>query len=161
MVDQAPLWLYQVWLLRNLPHSFLSYVCAHLILNHLASPFSDSIPLFGYRRRSYLFLSGLLGAISWSLMATVVSSKYSAASSILLGSFSVAFSDVVSAKCKPNILLSTSTYLRLSFILIISNIKWFIFHLFRSLLFSIHWSDNMHQLFHVSFSIVISMLVIS
>ena len=56
-------------------------------------------------------------------MATVVSSKYSAASSILLGSLSVAFSDVVSAKCKPNILLSTSTYLRLSFILIISNIK--------------------------------------
>ncbi|ONM27711.1 Biopterin transport-related protein BT1 [Zea mays] len=58
---------------------------------------SDSIPLFGYRRRSYLFLSGLLGALSWSLMATVVSSKYSAASSILLGSLSVAFSDVVSA----------------------------------------------------------------
>ncbi|PWZ04278.1 Folate-biopterin transporter 1, chloroplastic [Zea mays] len=56
---------------------------------------SDSIPLFGYRRRSYLFLSGLLGALSWSLMATVVSSKYSAASSILLGSLSVAFSDVV------------------------------------------------------------------
>ncbi|OEL31313.1 Folate-biopterin transporter 1, chloroplastic [Dichanthelium oligosanthes] len=56
---------------------------------------SDSIPLFGYRRRSYLFLSGLLGALSWTLMATVVSSKYSAASSILLGSLSVAFSDVV------------------------------------------------------------------
>ncbi|KAL5657019.1 hypothetical protein ACJX0J_030182, partial [Zea mays] len=56
---------------------------------------SDSIPLFGYRRRSYLFLSGLLGALSWSLMATVVSSKYSAAFSILLGSLSVAFSDVV------------------------------------------------------------------
>ena len=159
MVGQAPLWLYQVW--WNLPHWFLSYVCVNLILNPLPLPFSDSIPLFGYRRRSYLFLSGLLGAFSWSLMATVVSSKYSAASSILLGSLSVAFSDVVSAKCKPNILLSTSTYLRLSFILIISNIKWFIFHLFRSLLFSIHWSDNMHQLFHVSFSIVISMLVIS
>ncbi|CAN6203136.1 unnamed protein product [Urochloa humidicola] len=56
---------------------------------------SDSIPLFGYRRRSYLFLSGLLGALSWTLMATVVSSKYTAASSILLGSLSVAFSDVV------------------------------------------------------------------
>ncbi|KAF8713525.1 hypothetical protein HU200_028208 [Digitaria exilis] len=38
---------------------------------------------------------GLLGAFSWTLMATVVSSKYSAASSILLGSLSVAFSDVV------------------------------------------------------------------
>lgn len=56
---------------------------------------SDSVPLFGYRRRSYLVLSGLLGALSWSLMATFVDSKYSAAFSILLGSFSVAFSDVV------------------------------------------------------------------
>ncbi|XVE81638.1 hypothetical protein DITRI_Ditri15bG0081200 [Diplodiscus trichospermus] len=56
---------------------------------------SDSIPLFGYRRRSYLFLSGLLGAFSWSLMATFVDSKYGAAFCILLGSLSVAFSDVV------------------------------------------------------------------
>lgn len=57
---------------------------------------SDSVPLFGYRRRSYLVLSGLLGAFSWSLMAGFVDSKYSAASCILLGSLSVAFSDVVS-----------------------------------------------------------------
>ncbi|CAL9773835.1 unnamed protein product [Musa acuminata subsp. burmannicoides] len=56
---------------------------------------SDSFPLFGYRRRSYLFLSGLLGALSWSLMAMFVDSKYSAGLCILLGSLSVAFSDVV------------------------------------------------------------------
>ncbi|XP_056695977.1 folate-biopterin transporter 1, chloroplastic isoform X2 [Spinacia oleracea] len=56
---------------------------------------SDSIPLFGYRRRSYLVLSGLLGAFSWTLMATIVDSKYNAAFCILLGSLSVAFSDVV------------------------------------------------------------------
>jgi folate/biopterin transporter len=56
---------------------------------------SDSFPLFGYRRRSYLVLSGLLGALSWGLMATFVDGKYGAAFSILLGSFSVAFSDVV------------------------------------------------------------------
>ncbi|CAL9235209.1 unnamed protein product [Arabidopsis halleri] len=56
---------------------------------------SDSVPLFGYRRRSYLVLSGLLGAFSWSLMASFVDSKYSAAFCILLGSLSVAFSDVV------------------------------------------------------------------
>ncbi|KAG2401461.1 Folate-biopterin transporter [Vigna angularis] len=55
---------------------------------------SDSVPLFGYRRRSYLVLSGLFGALSWSLMATFVDNKYSAAFCILLGSFSVAFSDV-------------------------------------------------------------------
>ncbi|KAL1806523.1 hypothetical protein ACET3Z_029591 [Daucus carota] len=56
---------------------------------------SDSVPLFGYRRRSYLILSGLLGALSWSLMATLVDGKYAAAFSILMGSLSVAFSDVV------------------------------------------------------------------
>lgn len=56
---------------------------------------SDSIPLFGYRRRSYLFLSGILGALSWSLMATIVDDKYSAALSIVLGSLAVAVSDVV------------------------------------------------------------------
>ncbi|XP_068635040.1 folate-biopterin transporter 1, chloroplastic [Aristolochia californica] len=56
---------------------------------------SDSFPLLGYRRRSYLVLSGLLGAFSWSLMATFVDSKYGAAFCILLGSLSVAFSDVV------------------------------------------------------------------
>ncbi|CAN6297471.1 unnamed protein product, partial [Urochloa humidicola] len=56
---------------------------------------SDSVPLFGYRRRSYLFVSGLLGALSWSLMATIVDDKYSAALSIILGSLAVAVSDVV------------------------------------------------------------------
>ncbi|CAI9771320.1 unnamed protein product [Fraxinus pennsylvanica] len=56
---------------------------------------SDSFPLFGYRRRSYLVLSGLLGALSWTLMATFVDSKYGVAFCILLGSLSVAFSDVV------------------------------------------------------------------
>ncbi|KAG8098535.1 hypothetical protein GUJ93_ZPchr0013g34149 [Zizania palustris] len=56
---------------------------------------SDSILLFGYRRRSYLILSGLLGALSWSLMATIVDGKYSAAISITLGSLAVAISDVV------------------------------------------------------------------
>ncbi|XP_077240648.1 major facilitator superfamily protein [Tasmannia lanceolata] len=56
---------------------------------------SDSFPLFGYRRRSYLVLSGLLGAVSWSMMATFVDTKYGAAFCIFLGSLSVAFSDVV------------------------------------------------------------------
>ncbi|KAK7266674.1 hypothetical protein RIF29_19324 [Crotalaria pallida] len=55
---------------------------------------SDSVPLFGYRRRSYLVLSGLLGALSWTLMATFVDTKYGAAFCILLGSLSVAFSNV-------------------------------------------------------------------
>jgi hypothetical protein len=58
---------------------------------------SDGVPLFGYRRRSYLVLCGLVGAVSWLALATVVDSQYSATAMILLGSLSFAFSDVVSA----------------------------------------------------------------
>ncbi|TYJ14671.1 hypothetical protein E1A91_A10G131900v1 [Gossypium mustelinum] len=52
-------------------------------------------PVYGFIRRSYLVLSGLLGSLSWSLMATFVDSKYGAVVCILIGSLSVAFSDVV------------------------------------------------------------------
>lgn len=57
---------------------------------------SDGVPLFGYRRRSYLVLCGLLGAAAWGALATIVHNKYAAVSAILLSSLSVAFSDVVS-----------------------------------------------------------------
>lgn len=56
---------------------------------------SDSLPLFGYRRRSYLILSGLLGALSWVVLATVVHDAWSATAAIALGSFSIAISDVI------------------------------------------------------------------
>lgn len=56
---------------------------------------SDGVPLFGYRRRPYLFLSGALGAGSWLALATVVDSAWSAAIAFMLGSLSVAISDVI------------------------------------------------------------------
>ncbi len=56
---------------------------------------SDGLPLFGYRRRPYLILSGLLGTCSWGLMATVVHTPWAAAAAIALSSLSVAFSDVI------------------------------------------------------------------
>lgn len=56
---------------------------------------SDGLPLFGYRRRSYLVLCGLVGALSWGTLATVVNNKYAAIATIFLSSLSVAFSDVV------------------------------------------------------------------
>lgn len=56
---------------------------------------SDSLPLFGYRRRSYIILSGFLGTIAWVLMATVVHSATTATLAILLSSLSVAISDVI------------------------------------------------------------------
>jgi folate/biopterin transporter len=56
---------------------------------------SDSLPIFGYHRRPYLILSGLLGSIVWIMLGTVVDDLWSATVSLLLISLSVAISDVI------------------------------------------------------------------
>ncbi|MDJ1177709.1 folate/biopterin family MFS transporter [Roseofilum sp. BLCC_M91] len=56
---------------------------------------SDGLPILGYRRRPYLILSGLLGSLSWGLLATVVDSAGAATGAIALSSLSVAISDVI------------------------------------------------------------------
>jgi folate/biopterin transporter len=56
---------------------------------------SDGIPLFGYRRRPYLIISGLLGCLSWLALATLVDNAWSATLAILSTSLSVALSDVI------------------------------------------------------------------
>lgn len=56
---------------------------------------SDGLPIFGYRRRPYLILSGLLGTVAWLSLATVVHTAWAATSAILLSSLSVAISDVI------------------------------------------------------------------
>jgi folate/biopterin transporter len=56
---------------------------------------SDGLPIFGYRRRPYLVLSGFLGALSWVLMATIVHTPWAATLAIALGSLSIAVSDVI------------------------------------------------------------------
>ncbi|WP_448599072.1 folate/biopterin family MFS transporter [Thermoleptolyngbya sp.] len=56
---------------------------------------SDGLPIFGYRRRPYLVLSGVLGAIAWVAMATVVHSAWAATLAIALSSLAIAVSDVI------------------------------------------------------------------
>ena len=56
---------------------------------------SDGLPLFGYRRRPYLILSGILGTISWLALATLVDNGWSATIALLSTSVSVAISDVI------------------------------------------------------------------
>ncbi len=56
---------------------------------------SDGLPLFGYRRRPYLVLAGLLGSASWLALATLVDNALTATLVILLTSLSVAISDVI------------------------------------------------------------------
>ena len=56
---------------------------------------SDSVPLFGYKRKSYLMLCGLIGCVGWSSMATWVDAPETAVVAFTLGSLSIAFSDVL------------------------------------------------------------------
>ena len=56
---------------------------------------SDGLPVFGYRRRPYLILSGFLGCAGWLAMATIVHSAWAATLAIALASLGVALSDVI------------------------------------------------------------------
>ncbi|HEY9621238.1 MAG TPA: folate/biopterin family MFS transporter [Crinalium sp.] len=56
---------------------------------------SDGLPILGYRRRPYLILSGLLGAIAWVSLATVVHTAWGATLAIALSSLAIAVSDVI------------------------------------------------------------------
>ncbi len=56
---------------------------------------SDGLPIFGYRRRPYLILSGILGTLAWVAMATVVHSAWAATTAIALSSLAIAVSDVI------------------------------------------------------------------
>lgn len=56
---------------------------------------SDGLPIFGYRRRPYLILSGIMGCCAWLALATVVETAWQATLAILFSSLSVAISDVI------------------------------------------------------------------
>ncbi|GAX83178.1 hypothetical protein CEUSTIGMA_g10604.t1 [Chlamydomonas eustigma] len=56
---------------------------------------SDSIPLWGYHRRSYLLVAGVVGTCAWSALALWVSSTGGTLTAMLLTGMSTAFSDVV------------------------------------------------------------------
>lgn len=57
---------------------------------------SDGVPIFGYRRRSYLVLAGAVGCLSWLALGLGSANTYSTVLlATVLGSASVAMSDVV------------------------------------------------------------------
>ncbi|MFM7405601.1 MAG: folate/biopterin family MFS transporter [Cuspidothrix sp.] len=56
---------------------------------------SDSLPLFGYHRKPYILLSGIIGCAAWVCLGTVVHTSSMATIMILLSSLSVAISDVI------------------------------------------------------------------
>ncbi|KZL49038.1 folate/biopterin family MFS transporter [Nodularia spumigena] len=75
--------------------ALLGIVALPWIIKPVFGFISDGLPIFGYRRRPYLILCGLLGAISWVCLATIVHSSWAATLAIALASLSVAVSDVI------------------------------------------------------------------
>ncbi len=75
--------------------AMLGIVALPWIIKPLFGFLSDGLPIFGYRRRPYLVLSGILGAISWVSLATIIHTPIAATLAIALGSLSVAVSDVI------------------------------------------------------------------
>lgn len=75
--------------------ALLGIVALPWIIKPIFGFISDGLPIFGYRRRPYLILSGILGAISWVSLATIVHDRWTATVAIALGSLSVAVSDVI------------------------------------------------------------------
>lgn len=56
---------------------------------------SDAFPLFGYRRRSYLILVNLAGAVGWMGLSVFTSGPISALTFLVLTNFGLAFGDVI------------------------------------------------------------------
>jgi folate/biopterin transporter len=65
------------------------------IIKPLFGFMSDGLPLFGYRRRPYLILSGFLGTLAWIALATIVDNGWLATAVLLFTSLSVAIGDVI------------------------------------------------------------------
>jgi folate/biopterin transporter len=56
---------------------------------------SDSLPIFGYHRKPYIVMSGILGCVAWGCLGTVVHTSTTATIMIIISSLSVAISDVI------------------------------------------------------------------
>lgn len=56
---------------------------------------SDSVPIGGYRRRPYLVVAGIMGAIAWLSLATWADTLPTVMLAFVLGSASIAISDVI------------------------------------------------------------------
>lgn len=88
----------------NLEPSELSFLGSITTIPWIIKPLygfiSDTFPLFGYKRKSYLILSGLLSSSSWLSMSYLVNNnnnniKYISILLLTLSSLGIAFSDVL------------------------------------------------------------------
>jgi len=75
--------------------ALMGIVALPWVLKPLFGLISDSWPLFGYRRRSYLILAGFLGSGAWVYLALGVTTPWQATLAISISSLAIAVSDVI------------------------------------------------------------------
>lgn len=75
--------------------AMLGVVALPWMIKPLFGFMSDGLPIFGYRRRPYIVLSGLLGTSAWVALATIVHTPLAATGAIALSALSLAVSDVI------------------------------------------------------------------
>src|SRR4028119_2205345 len=75
--------------------AMLGVVALPWIIKPVFGFMSDGLPIFGYRRRPYIVLSGLLGTAAWISLATIVHTPLAATGAIALSSLGLAVSDVI------------------------------------------------------------------
>ncbi|WP_377476176.1 MAG: folate/biopterin family MFS transporter [Microcoleus anatoxicus] len=75
--------------------AMLGVVALPWMIKPLFGFMSDGLPIFGYRRRPYIVLSGLLGTSAWVALATIVHTPLAATGAIALSCLSLAVSDVI------------------------------------------------------------------
>ncbi|MEG4576669.1 folate/biopterin family MFS transporter [Microcoleus sp. N3A4] len=75
--------------------AMLGVVALPWMIKPLFGFMSDGLPIFGYRRRPYIVISGLLGTLAWVSLATIVHTPLAATGAIALSSLSLAVSDVI------------------------------------------------------------------
>ena len=75
--------------------ALMGIVALPWILKPLFGFLSDSLPIFGYRRRSYLLMSSVLGCAAWFTLGSFVHSAGAATLAITLSSLALAISDVI------------------------------------------------------------------
>ncbi|CAM9540401.1 unnamed protein product, partial [Sphacelaria rigidula] len=65
------------------------------VLKPLYGFLSDGLPIFGYRRRSYMIIAGFIGASGWYFLANYAHTPLEATVASIVASLGVAVSDVV------------------------------------------------------------------
>ncbi len=72
-----------------------SFAAFPWVLKIIYGLISDSLPLFGYRRKSYLVLSSVIAAIGWLALVLMPPTKAAITFAMSLSNFGFAFTDVV------------------------------------------------------------------